>query len=179
MSSVILFKVINSFSKQYNSYLNKNCAGLLTQLSTLPWIEHGASGECFFQSFGDMRWKSKSSYCRLFQLFHIMRHVFPYAFPFTSVVPALVAGWCIPPMAWRAKPSTQVEGIWHSVHFLGVAGVQEPPEAIGCFGSTRLSGTQVNVGLNTASGLEEGSLVPLIYEKWSTKLSCFIFIFGG
>lgn len=79
-------------------------------------------------------------------------------------------------MAWRAKPHTQVEGIWHSVHFLGVAGLQEPPEAIDYFRSTSLSVTQLGE-LNAASELEEGSLVPLILCKVEYKAVMLYFLF--
>lgn len=76
-------------------------------------------------------------YCRLFQLLHIMHHLFPYAFPFVSVVPALVAGWC-------RSTSVLENKAWHTggrdLPFSAfLAGLQEPPEAIGYFGSTVLS----------------------------------------
>lgn len=74
-------------------------------------------------------------------------------FPSCLLFLHLLLGDAIPPMAWRAKPSTQVEGIWHSVQFLRVASLQEPPEAIDYFGSTSLSGARLGeCGLECSIG---------------------------
>lgn len=127
VNSVILFKVIKLLSEQFNSCLNNKQTGLSEVDSTF----------CIDMNWTWCQWKMLFSklWCRWGEeVDQVVASSFSSSisltisslllFPSHLLFLHLVLGDAVPPMSWSAKPSTQVEGIgiWHSVHFLEVAG---------------------------------------------------------
>lgn len=128
MNSVILSKVIKPLSEQFNSCLSNKHTGLSEVNSNF----------CIEMNWTWCQWRMLLSklWCRWGEEVDQVTAIscgssvsltisslllFPSLFPSCLLFLHLLLGDAVPWMPWSAKPSTRVEGIWHSVHFLQVA----------------------------------------------------------